>query len=147
MIFFEEQKCSLGSKMQNKHYNFFLDKGFPKGGGGGGGSDVWEKFPNNVVFFLKAYLTGFVFSNIFNNDNAKSPVIIFVPSRHRGSQYLVMHPQIVGPACLEYFNGYYTNNYNNNCNNNYNNDYNDNCGAPTNCGPCWPGIVQCVIIL
>ena len=22
----------------------------------GGGSDVWEKFPNNVVFFLKAYL-------------------------------------------------------------------------------------------
>ena len=27
-----------------------LDKGFPKGGGGGG-SDVWEKFPNNIVFF------------------------------------------------------------------------------------------------
>ena len=51
MIFFEEQKCSLGSKMQNKHSNFFLDKGFPKGGGGGG-SDIWEKFPNNVVFFF-----------------------------------------------------------------------------------------------
>ena len=34
-----------------------LDKGFPKGGGGGGGgSDVWEKFPNNIVFFLRAYL-------------------------------------------------------------------------------------------
>ena len=28
----------------------FLDKGFPKGGGGEG-SDVWEKFPNNIVFF------------------------------------------------------------------------------------------------
>ena len=36
--------------MQNKHKIFFLDKGFPKGGGGGG-SDVWEKFPNNIVFF------------------------------------------------------------------------------------------------
>ena len=38
----------------------YLDKGFPKGGGGGGGgggSDVWEKFPNNIVFFsLRAYL-------------------------------------------------------------------------------------------
>ena len=34
-----------------------LDKGFPKGGGGGGGSDVWEKFPNNIVFFLRAYLS------------------------------------------------------------------------------------------
>ena len=30
-----------------------MDKGFPKGGG----SDVWEKFPNNPVFFLIAYLT------------------------------------------------------------------------------------------
>ena len=36
-----------------------LDKGFPKGGGGGlGGSDVWEKFPNDIVFFcLRAYLS------------------------------------------------------------------------------------------
>ena len=33
---------------QKGHY----DKGFPKGGGGGGGSDVWEKFPNNIVFFV-----------------------------------------------------------------------------------------------
>ena len=31
---------------QKGHY----DKGFPKGGGGG--SDVWEKFPNNIVFFF-----------------------------------------------------------------------------------------------
>ena len=31
-----------------------LDKGFPKGGGGGGGSDVWEKFPNNIVFFVES---------------------------------------------------------------------------------------------
>ena len=30
---------------QKGHY----DKGFPKGGGG---SDVWEKFPNNIVFFV-----------------------------------------------------------------------------------------------
>ena len=30
-----------------------MDKGFPKGGG----SDVWEKFPNNIVFFMRAYLT------------------------------------------------------------------------------------------
>ena len=37
---------------------------------------------------------------------------------------IVVHPQIVGPACLEYFNDYYNNNYNN-----YDNDYND--GAPT----------------
>ena len=55
---------------------------------------------------------------------------------------IVVHPQVVGPACLEYFNGYYNNNNNNNYNNNYNNDYNDNCGAPTNCGPCLPGIFQ-----
>ena len=36
-----------------------MDKGFPKGGGGGGGggADVWEKFPNNMVFFLRAYLS------------------------------------------------------------------------------------------
>ena len=33
-----------------------MDKGFPKEGGGGG-SDVWEKFPNNIVFFLRAYLS------------------------------------------------------------------------------------------
>ena len=25
-------------------------------GGWGGGSDVWEKFPNNILFFLRAYL-------------------------------------------------------------------------------------------
>ena len=31
----------------------FLDKGFPKGGGGEG-SDVWEKFPNNIVFFFES---------------------------------------------------------------------------------------------
>ena len=32
-----------------------MDKGFPKGGGG---SDVWEKFPNNIVFFFeRAYLS------------------------------------------------------------------------------------------
>ena len=37
-------------------------------------------------------------------DNAQSPVIIFVPGRHRRSQDLVVHPQVVGPACLEYFN-------------------------------------------
>ena len=30
-----------------------MDKGFPKGGGGGGGADIWEKFPNNVVFFFE----------------------------------------------------------------------------------------------
>ena len=34
--------------MQNKHSNFCLNKGFPKGGVGGiGGSAIWEKFPNN----------------------------------------------------------------------------------------------------
>ena len=27
-----------------------MDQGFPKGGVGG--SDVWEKFPNNIVFFF-----------------------------------------------------------------------------------------------
>ena len=32
-------KCKINT-------NFFLDKGFPKEGG----SDVWEKFPNNIVF-------------------------------------------------------------------------------------------------
>ena len=30
-----------------------MDKGFPKGGGGGG-FDVWEKFPNNIVFFFES---------------------------------------------------------------------------------------------
>ena len=35
-------KCKINT-------NFFLDKGFPKGGVG---SDVWEKFPNNDVFFF-----------------------------------------------------------------------------------------------
>ena len=43
-------KCKINT-------NFFLDKGFPKGGVGGGGADVWEKFPNNIVFFLRAYLS------------------------------------------------------------------------------------------
>ena len=28
-----------------------LDKGFPKGGGG---SEIWEKFPNNIVFFFES---------------------------------------------------------------------------------------------
>ena len=36
MIFFEEQKCSLGSKMQNKHQIFFMKRGSQKGGVGGG---------------------------------------------------------------------------------------------------------------
>ena len=31
---------------------------------GGGGPDVWEKFPNNVVFFLKAYLENANFSQM-----------------------------------------------------------------------------------
>ena len=37
---------------QKGHY----DKGFPKGGGGGGVRRL-GKFPNNVVFFLRAYLS------------------------------------------------------------------------------------------
>ena len=42
-----------------------MDKGFPKGGGGG--SDVWEKFPNNIVFFfLRAYLI--IFGHILSNS-------------------------------------------------------------------------------
>ena len=39
-------KCKINT-------NFFLDKGFPKGGRGGG-SDVWENFPNNFVFFFES---------------------------------------------------------------------------------------------
>ena len=35
----EDLKCKINNK------------GFPKGGG----SNVWEKFPNNLVFFLRAY--------------------------------------------------------------------------------------------
>ena len=34
-------------------FHIFLDKGFPKGGGGGW-SDVWEKFPNNIVFLFES---------------------------------------------------------------------------------------------
>ena len=45
MIFWENQKCSLWPKMQNK-------QDFPKGGVGGGLA-IWEKFPKNVVFFDK----------------------------------------------------------------------------------------------
>ena len=37
---------------QNHPKNFILNEAFPKGGGGGGGADVWEKFPNNPVFFF-----------------------------------------------------------------------------------------------
>ena len=36
-----------------------MNEGFPKGGGGGV-SDVWEKFPNNPVFFLRASLIEFL---------------------------------------------------------------------------------------
>ena len=55
VIFCEEQKWSLTPKMQNKHNFFFLNEGFPKGGGGGG-SDVWEKFPNNIVLmYLRVF--------------------------------------------------------------------------------------------
>ena len=53
MIFFEEQKCSLGSKMQNKHKKNFLDKGFPKGGGGVGGSTFGKNSQIISGFFLE----------------------------------------------------------------------------------------------
>ena len=49
-------KCKINTK------NFFWIRGSQKGGVGGG-SDVWEKFPNNIVFFLRAYLS---FQNILN---------------------------------------------------------------------------------
>ena len=47
-FFCEDQKCSLGPKMQNSFNFFFQNRVFPKGGGGG--SDVWELFPFNPVF-------------------------------------------------------------------------------------------------
>ena len=50
VIFWENQKCSLWPKMQNKHY-FFCKQDFPKGGVGGGSGHL-GKFPKNVVFFL-----------------------------------------------------------------------------------------------
>ena len=65
-----------------------LDKGFPKGGvGGWGGSDVWERFPNNIGFFLRAYLS-----------NLHTFVLIQIPSvtrtantTHRRRQYCIFH--------------------------------------------------------
>ena len=50
--FCKNQKGSLGPETQKKPKLFFWDEGFPKGGDGGG-SDVWEKFPNNPVFFFE----------------------------------------------------------------------------------------------
>ena len=39
---------------------FHFEPGVPRRGGGGWGvADVWEKFPNNPVFFLRAYLCCF----------------------------------------------------------------------------------------
>ena len=42
-----------------KKYGIIWIRGSQKGGVGGG-SDVWEKFPNNIIFFLRAYLNSFL---------------------------------------------------------------------------------------
>ena len=51
-IFVKTKNAPWGLKRKINH-KFFFGRGVPKRGGwGGGGPDIWEKFPNNSVFFF-----------------------------------------------------------------------------------------------
>ena len=62
-----------------------MDKGFPKGGGGGG-SDVWEKFPNNIVFFSES-----VPKNTFSSMNIHLTLENRTSKAREGWQMVTLH--------------------------------------------------------